>query len=144
MNTASPTPIAAQSIEIVLPIEGMTCASCVNRIERFLKKTPGVEDAAGAETVADAVSEGAVQDLGPSTADPGEPAVDRGPSIQVDPGSTDTAAASSDEGSGGGGGSGGGCAAGSRLHLGPGMAVGWLIAFAAFGWAVRRPRRGTL
>jgi P-type Cu+ transporter len=33
-------------IEIVLPIEGMTCASCVNRIERFLKKTPGVEDAA--------------------------------------------------------------------------------------------------
>src|SRR3990172_7063808 len=32
-------------IELVLPIEGMTCASCVNRIERFLKKTPGVEDA---------------------------------------------------------------------------------------------------
>ena len=35
-----------QPIEIVLPIEGMTCASCVNRIERFLKKTPGVEQAA--------------------------------------------------------------------------------------------------
>jgi Cu+-exporting ATPase len=35
----------AQPIEIVLPIEGMTCASCVNRIERFLKKTPGVEEA---------------------------------------------------------------------------------------------------
>ena len=33
-------------IEIVLPIEGMTCASCVNRIERFLNKTPGVEQAA--------------------------------------------------------------------------------------------------
>jgi Cu+-exporting ATPase len=33
----SPTPI-----EIVLPIEGMTCASCVNRIERFLNKTAGV------------------------------------------------------------------------------------------------------
>ncbi|HKF85529.1 MAG TPA: heavy metal translocating P-type ATPase [Candidatus Limnocylindrales bacterium] len=36
----------AQAIEIVLPIEGMTCASCVNRIERFLRKTPGVEQAA--------------------------------------------------------------------------------------------------
>ena len=30
---------------IALPIAGMTCASCVNRIERFLDKTPGVEDA---------------------------------------------------------------------------------------------------
>jgi Cu+-exporting ATPase len=29
--------------ELALPIEGMTCASCVNRIERFLGKTPGVE-----------------------------------------------------------------------------------------------------
>ena len=38
--TESPRPI-----EIVLPIEGMTCASCVNRIERFLTKTPGVEQA---------------------------------------------------------------------------------------------------
>ena len=28
-----------------LPVAGMTCASCVNRIERFLKKTPGVETA---------------------------------------------------------------------------------------------------
>jgi Cu+-exporting ATPase len=32
-------------IELELPIEGMTCASCVARIERFLKKTPGVEEA---------------------------------------------------------------------------------------------------
>ncbi len=39
-------PETPQPIEIVLPIEGMTCASCVNRIERFLKKTPGVADAA--------------------------------------------------------------------------------------------------
>ena len=31
--------------ELTLPIEGMTCASCVNRIERFLGKTPGVETA---------------------------------------------------------------------------------------------------
>jgi len=39
--TAVPEP--PRPIEIVLPIEGMTCASCVNRIERFLNKTPGVE-----------------------------------------------------------------------------------------------------
>jgi len=32
--------------QIELPVEGMTCASCVNRIERFLKRTPGVEEAA--------------------------------------------------------------------------------------------------
>jgi Cu+-exporting ATPase len=38
MNPTSP-------IEIVLPIEGMTCASCVNRIERFLNKTDGVVQA---------------------------------------------------------------------------------------------------
>ena len=31
--------------EIELPIEGMTCASCVNRIERFLSRTEGVETA---------------------------------------------------------------------------------------------------
>ena len=31
--------------ELQLPIEGMTCASCVNRIERFLRRTPGVEEA---------------------------------------------------------------------------------------------------
>jgi Cu+-exporting ATPase len=42
MNTASPTPTP---IRIVLPIEGMTCASCVNRIERFLNKTDGVLEA---------------------------------------------------------------------------------------------------
>jgi Cu+-exporting ATPase len=35
----------AQSAEIQLPIEGMSCASCVNRIERFLRKTPGVAEA---------------------------------------------------------------------------------------------------
>jgi P-type Cu+ transporter len=36
-----PTP----TTQLDLPVEGMTCASCVNRIERFLKRTPGVEDA---------------------------------------------------------------------------------------------------
>ncbi len=40
------TPETSRPIEIVLPIEGMTCASCVNRIERFLSKTPGVAEAA--------------------------------------------------------------------------------------------------
>ena len=33
------------AVEVQLPIEGMTCASCVNRIERFLNRTPGVETA---------------------------------------------------------------------------------------------------
>jgi Cu+-exporting ATPase len=39
------TPAAAH-IEIVsFPVEGMTCASCVNRITRFLNKVEGVEEA---------------------------------------------------------------------------------------------------
>jgi Cu+-exporting ATPase len=42
----SSQPIAShQPVEVALPIEGMTCASCVNRIERFLRKTPGVQTA---------------------------------------------------------------------------------------------------
>ena len=31
---------------IELPITGMTCANCANTIERTLKKTPGVTNAA--------------------------------------------------------------------------------------------------
>jgi Cu+-exporting ATPase len=42
-TTTDPSPA---TVEVTLPVEGMTCASCVNRIERFLKKTPGVADAA--------------------------------------------------------------------------------------------------
>src|SRR5665811_1036386 len=40
------TTLAATHIEVVaFPIEGMTCASCVNRITRFLRKVDGVEEA---------------------------------------------------------------------------------------------------
>ncbi len=39
--TAPATPVA----EIALPVTGMTCASCVNRVERFLKKADGVSGA---------------------------------------------------------------------------------------------------
>ncbi len=43
--TASREPSALPEIELSLPIEGMTCASCVNRVERFLRKTDGVLEA---------------------------------------------------------------------------------------------------
>ncbi len=33
------------SIQIRLPIEGMTCASCVTRVEKALKAVPGVGNA---------------------------------------------------------------------------------------------------
>ena len=42
-STAPGTP--GQAAEISLPVVGMTCASCVNRIERYLNKTPGVAEA---------------------------------------------------------------------------------------------------
>jgi Cu+-exporting ATPase len=44
-STVPPTAPTVPSAEIQLPIEGMSCASCVNRIERFLRKTPGVAEA---------------------------------------------------------------------------------------------------
>ena len=44
-TTARPTAGSSAPVEVSLPVAGMTCASCVNRIERFLRKTPGVEEA---------------------------------------------------------------------------------------------------
>jgi P-type Cu+ transporter len=38
-------PSSANAVEVELPIAGMTCASCVNRIERFLRKSDGVASA---------------------------------------------------------------------------------------------------
>ena len=41
MSTAAPAPM----IELTLPVVGMTCASCVTRIERFLNRADGVGEA---------------------------------------------------------------------------------------------------
>ena len=62
MTNAEPT------TELTLPIEGMTCASCVNRIERYLRKTPGVE----AATV-NLATEAATVRFDPDTSRPGRP-----------------------------------------------------------------------
>jgi len=44
-NLSAPTvPAAMETAEIALPITGMTCASCVNRIDRFLRKADGVSE----------------------------------------------------------------------------------------------------
>ncbi len=44
-NMSAPTvPAAVETAEIALPITGMTCASCVNRIDRFLRKADGVSE----------------------------------------------------------------------------------------------------
>ena len=39
------SPLSSTLVTVALPIAGMTCASCVNRIERFLRKSRGVEAA---------------------------------------------------------------------------------------------------
>ena len=44
-NVSAPTvPTVVETAEIALPITGMTCASCVNRIDRFLRKADGVSE----------------------------------------------------------------------------------------------------
>ena len=44
-NTSAPTSeLTIETAEIALPIVGMTCASCVNRIDRFLRKADGVSE----------------------------------------------------------------------------------------------------
>ncbi|MBI2747820.1 MAG: copper-translocating P-type ATPase [Burkholderiales bacterium] len=42
---ATPIPKAGALLDWTLPIEGMTCASCVARVERALQKLPGVAEA---------------------------------------------------------------------------------------------------
>ena len=44
MSANVPT-LAPDSVEVSFPVVGMTCASCSNRIERFLRRTDGVVEA---------------------------------------------------------------------------------------------------
>lgn len=64
-DVTHPDPSAVRGpIEISLDVEGMTCASCVNRIERFLHKTDGVLEAS-----VNIATERATITYDPSTAD---------------------------------------------------------------------------
>ena len=43
MNPTMPD-VTANLLRLSLPIEGMTCAACAGRVERALRKVPGVEE----------------------------------------------------------------------------------------------------
>ena len=43
MNPIMPD-VTANLLRLSLPIEGMTCAACAGRVERALRKVPGVEE----------------------------------------------------------------------------------------------------
>ncbi|HET7035997.1 MAG TPA: heavy metal translocating P-type ATPase [Thermomicrobiaceae bacterium] len=43
--TLTPAPVQEIAAELTLPIEGMTCASCVRRVEKALSRVAGVEQA---------------------------------------------------------------------------------------------------
>jgi Cu+-exporting ATPase len=45
MATTHPSP-ASTTVDVSFPVSGMTCASCVNRVEKAIGKVPGVEQAA--------------------------------------------------------------------------------------------------
>ncbi|HEU5317650.1 MAG TPA: heavy metal translocating P-type ATPase, partial [Chloroflexota bacterium] len=45
MTAVETRPAAAENKELTLPITGMTCASCVRRVEKALKKVEGVDEA---------------------------------------------------------------------------------------------------
>lgn len=44
-STVAPTPPAEATELCELPVQGMTCAACVRRVERALNKVPGVQEA---------------------------------------------------------------------------------------------------
>lgn len=46
MNIQAPQHATADLGRIVIDVEGMTCASCVGRVERALQAVPGVKTAA--------------------------------------------------------------------------------------------------
>ena len=45
MATTHPSPTPT-TVDVSFPVSGMTCASCVNRVETAIAKVPGVEGAA--------------------------------------------------------------------------------------------------